>query len=368
MTRVSNIEINAISKSYGNVQALYTCSLNVLQGELVALVGPSGCGKTTLLRIIAGFLKPDSGWVAVEGNRIDSLPVRDRQLAFVMESSAVYPHLDVFSNMAYPLQIRHVPKDQIKQRVLTVASMLGIDQLLDRRTTALSAGQRQRVAIARALIRDDAKLLLADEPFSNLDAQLRFQMRAEFKQLQRQKGIPCIFVTHDQEEALAIGDRVAVMHKGKIVQIGTSRELYHNPSNTFVASFIGRPSMNLLTGRIKDDHLIIEGRQLSFPRRLSGLDIEEREVILGVRPETFALIPDSQECLSGEVVLVEYVEPDMLVHVDIGVQRIVVRTQSREGLVAGQRAGLQIAEGGWHLFDPATGMRIGNDPSHQIML
>lgn len=351
----SGIEIRQLSKRYGHVQALQDCSVAVEAGEFVTLVGPSGCGKTTLLRIVAGFLKADKGQVLFDGQAVDDLTVRERHVAFIMENWGLYPHMNVFSNIAYPLRIRRIDKTKIQESVLSVARLLNIDQLLERRPGALSSGQRQRVAIARAFIRDDATVLLADEPFSNLDAQLRIQMRAEFKELQRRWRRPCIFVTHDQEEALAIGDRVAVMNEGKIVQVGTARELYREPNSVFVAGFIGHPAMNLLQVRLERDQIILDdGNRLSAPISPPPT-VQGTEAILGIRPESLMLTDGQASHLFGEVSLIEHTEPYVLVHLKVGGQRLVVKAPSREDLSLGQRLGVKVDYRSARLFDSQTG-------------
>lgn len=354
-----SVEIQQVSKSYGDVRALQDCSLSVPHGQLLALVGPSGCGKSTLLRVVAGFLKPDTGKVFIDDHQVDNLPVRERHVAFIMENWGLYPHLNVFSNIAYPLSVRRVAKDEINQRVLSVARMLSIDHLLERQSKALSAGQRQRVAIARAVIRDDARVLLADEPFSNLDAQLRYQMRAEFKELQRKQGLPCIFVTHDQEEALAIGDRIAVMNDGKIVQVGTARELYHEPNNIFVAKFIGHPMMNLLPVRIEADRIFFDGKEIFRLESGARMEGHNNNLIFGVRPEALSPTCEKTSSLSGDVILIERTEPNMLVHLQVGNNRVIIKTPSRDDLILGQRLGVSIKHRGWSLFDSQSGLRIG---------
>jgi ABC-type sugar transport system ATPase subunit len=353
-----SIKIQQVSKSYGDVLALQDCSLSVAHGELLTLLGPSGCGKSTLLRICAGFLKPDTGKVFFDDHEVNGLPVRERHVAFIMDNWGLYPHLDVFSNIAYPLKLRRVAKTEIRQRVVAVAHMLSIDHLLERQPKALSAGQRQRVAIARAVIRDDVKVLLADEPFSNLDAQLRYQMRAEFKELQKRQGLPCIFVTHDQEEALAIGDRIAVMNDGKIIQVGTAHELYHEPSNIFVAKFIGHPMMNLLPVQTEVDRIVFNGTELCRLDSFARTDIRHKNLILGVRPEALCLNENSS-LLTGEVILIERTEPHMLVHLQVGNHRVIAKTPSREDLILGQRLGISINKNGQCLFDSASELRIG---------
>jgi ABC-type sugar transport system ATPase subunit len=349
------IEICEISKAYGDTQALQDCSVVVGPSEFLTLVGPSGCGKTTLLRIIAGFLKAEKGRILFDGNPVDDLPVRERHIAFIMESWGLYPHMNVFANIAYPLRIRRIEKARINELVVSVARVLSIELLLDRRPQTLSSGQRQRVAIARAFIRDDAKALLADEPFSNLDAQLRTQMRAEFKELQRRRGLPCIFVTHDQEEALAIGDRIAVMNQGRIVQVGTARELYHEPNSIFVAGFIGHPAMNLLPVTLERDRVVFGNGNKLGRLVFQASEVRVTQAVLGVRPESLTLSDEGTNDLSGEVSLIEHIEPYVLVHIRTEGHRLIVKAPSRDDLTIGQPLGVRIDYRSARLFDAQTG-------------
>ena len=355
-----SIEVREVAKKYGDVVALQRCSLAVAEGELMVLVGPSGCGKTTLLRIVAGFLRPDSGIVFIRGEDVNALPVRDRRLAFIMENLGLYPHLDVFKNVAYPLTVRHVNKSVVDTRVREVAETVGIGELLHRRMSQLSGGQRQRVAIARALVRDDAQLLLADECFSDLDAQLRYQLRGEFKELQRKNKLPCIFVTHDQEEALSLGDRIAVMDHGQIVQVGTADDLYKNPTSAFVAGFIGRPPMNLLPARIANECVVMEGAPVFRLSMRSGHP--DREVLFGVRPEDLILSPSAGTGLEAEITWIEHMSPDKLIHLKAGSRRLIARVRDLGLFEHCQGVHVDCSEDKRYLFDASTGERIYETP------
>ncbi|MCI0396764.1 MAG: ABC transporter ATP-binding protein [Chloroflexi bacterium] len=226
--------------------------LAIQKGELLVILGPSGCGKTTLMRMIAGLEKPTGGAVLIDNRNVTHLPPRARQIAMVFQSYALYPHMTVFNNIAFPLKAQKMPRQEMAQKVEWAASILGIERLLNRRPRQLSGGERQRVALARALVKEPAVMLL-DEPLSNLDAKLRASARDELQRFQRKLGITTIFVTHDQIEAMGLGDRIAVMYQGKVRQIGTPQEIYHEPSDTFVATFLGSPPMNLLEA---DGHLV----------------------------------------------------------------------------------------------------------------
>jgi multiple sugar transport system ATP-binding protein len=351
-----SIEVREVAKSYGDVVALHQCSLAVADGELMVLVGPSGCGKTTLLRIVAGFLRPDDGIVFIRGKNVNGLPVRDRRLAFIMENLGLYPHLDVFKNVAYPLTVRRVNHNVVDARVREIAETLGIGELLGRRISQLSGGQRQRVAIARALVRNDAEVLLADECFSDLDAQLRYQLRGEFKELQRKNKLPCIFVTHDQEEALSLGERIAVMDRGHIVQVGTADELYKDPCSAFVAGFIGRPPMNLLSARITNECLVMDGTLVGRVSTQAGH--RDGDVVFGVRPEDLALSRTLGTGIEAEITWIEHMSPDKLIHLQAGSKKLIARVRDAGLFECGQRVHVDCSEDNRYLFDAVTGERI----------
>ena len=254
------IEIQDLSKHFENVRAVNGVDLSIPEGELLVILGPSGCGKTTLMRMIAGLEKPTTGEISIGGRDVTDLPPRARPIAMVFQSYALYPHMTVFNNIAFPLKAHgNLSKTQIREKVEWAATILGIKTLLDRKPRQLSGGERQRVALGRALVKEP-KVLLLDEPLSNLDAKLRASARDELQQFQRRLGITTIFVTHDQIEAMGMGDRIVVMSQGKVMQVGTPQEVYHNSANTFVASFIGSPGMNF----IKRDGFLVGFRPEQF--------------------------------------------------------------------------------------------------------
>ncbi|BCU67863.1 ABC transporter ATP-binding protein [Sulfolobales archaeon HS-7] len=281
------LELQHLTKTFyqkgKKVRVLDDVDLSVNRGEFVVVLGPSGEGKTTVLRIIAGLDQQDSGDIYIDGELVNDLPPKDRNVAMVFQNYAIYPFMTVFDNIAFPLKLRHVPKNEIREKVKKVSEMLQIDHLLDRKPYQLSGGQRQRVAIARALVKE-ARLLLMDEPLANLDAQLRTIAREELKELHKNLDITIMYVTHDQIEAMALGDKLAVLHNGVIQAYGTPMEIYKNPVNVWVASFIGNPPTNLLKGRIEGGNFVFEGYKLAVPKRIAEV-FEGKEVIVGVRPD-----------------------------------------------------------------------------------
>lgn len=351
------VALRNIVKRYGEVLALDDCSLVVGTGELITLVGPSGCGKSTLLKIVAGFLLADEGDVEISGTRVNNLPVRQRGIAFVMDRLGLYPHLNVFENIAYPLRVRRVNDLEIRKRVTSVCELTGVSGLEHRKPSELSGGQRQRVAVARALVRDDALVLLADECFSDLDAQLKFQLRGEFRSWQRSRNLTCIFVTHDQEEALALGDRIALMNKGQIEQIGMPNEVYERPATLFTASFLGRPAVNLIPLISAKGEMTPLAARLPPGATVNKL-MDERDLILGVRPEDIEVLRDAPGGLQANVEWVEPLNPDTLVHLRVGEQRLIARIRSNVPIALAATVQLKIEESKWHFFDRRTGSRV----------
>lgn len=327
---MATVTLHQLSKHYpgGEAKALDSLNIDVNDGEFLVLVGPSGCGKSTALKMIGGLEDITSGEVRIGGEVVNDFASRDRDIAMVFQSYALYPHLSVFDNIAFPLQIARIPKDEIRARVQEVAQILQLEAFLTRKPSKLSGGQRQRVAMGRAIIRRPSVFLM-DEPLSNLDAKLRVQMRSEIAQIQKQLAVTTIYVTHDQVEAMTMGDRVALMRDGVLQQIDTPDNIYHTPANTFVASFIGSPAMNLFHARIKregsDLTLDLGGQKLSIPARAiekyAGIkDFQDEAVIVGVRPEDledFALVPHHpvDQCLEAQVALVESLGSDHMAHV-----------------------------------------------------
>src|SRR5882724_7810539 len=257
------VELEKVSKRYGDVLAVQDFTLNTTDGEFVVLVGPSGCGKTTTMRMIAGLEAITAGSIRIGGRDVVGMIPRERDVAMVFQNYALFPHMNVFGNMAFGLRLRKFPKERVAERVHSAAKILGIEHLLERKPKELSGGERQRVALGRAIVREP-KVFLMDEPLSNIDAKLRVEMRAEIIKLQRRLGVTTFYVTHDQVEALSMGDRIVVMSKGLVQQVGTPKELYNAPINLYVAGFIGSPSMNFLRAQIKGDGTVSSGENVTL--------------------------------------------------------------------------------------------------------
>ena len=323
---MADLKLSAIQKSYGDVQVLHRVDAEVRDGEFLVLVGPSGCGKSTLLRCLAGLEEITAGELHIGGRRVNEVAPRDRDVAMVFQSYALYPHMTVRENMSFGLKVRKTPKDEIEARVGEAADMLGLRPYLERLPKALSGGQRQRVAMGRAIVRRPS-VFLFDEPLSNLDAALRSQMRVELKRLHRTLGATIVYVTHDQVEALTLADRILVLNGGHVQQLGTPQELFDRPQNRFVAGFIGSPSMNLME---REDHT------------------------LGVRPNDVIFGGE----LAATVDVVEHLGWECHVHLTLGEEQLTARWETAEvgRLEPGQQ--VTIGFGTTHRFDRATGERI----------
>jgi multiple sugar transport system ATP-binding protein len=396
---VASVTFEHVAKIYdGGVRAVNNLNLDIADGEFMVLVGPSGCGKTTALRMLAGLETISEGSVSIGERVVNYVPSRDRDIAMVFQSYALYPHLTVYENIAFGLRVKKVPKKEIDQRVKTAANTLGLEALLGRKPRALSGGQRQRVAMGRAIVRHPQAFLM-DEPLSNLDAKLRVQTRAEIARLQRELEVTTIYVTHDQVEAMTMGNRVAVMRRGELQQVAATQELYDRPLNLFVAGFIGSPSMNLVeatigrageryTAAIGSETIVLDDEALAAHPAIRNF--EGRMVVLGVRPESLddaAIESDTpaDRRMRGSVVLTEALGSEILVHVSIDAKAalteelreleedvegapsesqerdstiIVCRFNPRSRVQVGDTVEIAVDTRSLHFFDPATGLGI----------
>jgi ABC-type sugar transport system ATPase subunit len=347
------LELSGIEKSFKNTSVLKEISLQALEGEFVVLLGPSGCGKSTLLRIIAGLEPQTSGTISIGGRVVDHLSPRDRDIAMVFQQYALYPHLTVRENLAFGLKMRKEAQTVIEERIKEAADLLEIHDLLDRLPKELSGGQRQRVAMGRAIVRKP-KLFLFDEPLSNLDARLRTSLRVELKKLHERLKTTMIYVTHDQVEAMTLGQKIMILNEGKIQQIGTSREIYEQPENPFVAGFIGNPPMNIFQGRLKVKNGVthFQSGDLNIPLPLVSISSESTETYWGVRPEDIQLesFPTPAVTLSGTVEVVENLGADVLLYVNVFDQRMVMRTPRTVSKAPGDAVVMQIPENRQHVF------------------
>ena len=347
------VSIDNVRKNYGNMEVLHGVSVDIADGEFVILVGPSGCGKSTLLRMIAGLEEITAGEISIGGRVVNTLAPKDRDIAMVFQSYALYPHMTVEQNMGFSLKLQRVPKEETQKRVAAAAAILGLEPYLKRYPRHLSGGQRQRVAMGRAIVRNPA-VFLFDEPLSNLDAKLRVQMRSEIKQNHQRLKTTTVYVTHDQIEAMTMADRIVVMHDGVIEQIGSPLELYDSPANLFVAGFIGSPAMNMINGKMDGNTFTSNnGTKIELSRGAGGS--AGRPVTLGVRPEHFHLDPNG---VDAEVLTVEPTGSETQVVAKFAGQEIMGAFRERITTQPGQMLKIRPESGAVHLFDTETGKRI----------
>jgi multiple sugar transport system ATP-binding protein len=353
---MASVDISDVRKSYGTHAVIHGVNVAIKDGEFVILVGPSGCGKSTLLRMVAGLEPITGGQISIGGKVVNDLPPKDRDIAMVFQTYALYPHKTVAQNMGFALQMRKTERKEIETRVQRAAEILDLVPLLQRFPKQLSGGQRQRVAMGRAIVRDPA-VFLFDEPLSNLDAKLRVQMRAEIKELHQRLKTTIVYVTHDQIEAMTMADRIVVMNGGVVEQMGTPLELYDKPNNIFVAGFIGSPSMNLLKGKIKigtkPAFVLDSGSSLPLGQISKALD--GRAAYYGVRPEHLTL---GKGGISVEVSVVEPMGSETQLFAKVGGQRIVSLLRQRVAAKPGAKLSLVPDTSAIHLFDAETGQRL----------
>ena len=351
---MAGLTLEGLCKSFGATEILKGIDLTLADGEMLVIVGASGCGKSTLLRLVAGLETPSAGRIVLDGRDVSGVDPSERDIAMVFQNYALYPHMNVFDNMAYGLRIRGLPRDDIRDRVDRTAQLLGLDALLARKPRQLSGGQRQRVAMGRAIVRDP-KLFLFDEPLSNLDAKLRVQMRGEIRRLQRRLRVTSLYVTHDQVEAMTLGDRLLVMHLGVPVQMATPSEVFERPANTYVAGFIGSPAMNLLPGVLSRNGsaIVIDGVEIDLAgQRFARPD--GHPVTVGIRPEHVTLDPSGT---AWPVEVVELLGSEMLVHAGTaGGPSLTIKLANSPAI--GDAVRVSFPPHHVHVFDRETGLRL----------
>jgi len=373
---LTTLSIRNLTKRYGNLTALENFSLEIDSGEFMVLLGPSGCGKTTVLRCIAGLTDISSGEIYIGDEIVNKLPPKDRDVAMVFQNYSLYPHMNVYDNIAFPLKMRKTDKNQINDRVQEIASLLNINNLLKRRPKEISGGQMQRVALGRALVREP-KVFLMDEPLSNLDAKLRTEMRIEIKKLQKKVAITTLYITHDQAEAMSMADNVAIMEAGKMLQLGSPQKVYNEPANQFVGSFIGNPPMNFLKFRVvRDKYMFLKPdngdsdknynkSMVQVPAVLSTIIDRTREenIVLGIRPKDITVLRNNEGFdglkLKGEVTYIELFGDDSVAELKLGQASLKIsNVASRiDDLIIGKEAALGVKYDKISLFT-SSGERI----------
>ncbi|RVT81788.1 sn-glycerol-3-phosphate ABC transporter ATP-binding protein UgpC [Rhodobacteraceae bacterium CCMM004] len=348
---MADLSLHDLVKTYDKTQVLHGIDLHIEDGEFVVFVGPSGCGKSTTLRIIAGLEEATSGEIRIGGRVVNNLEPKERDIAMVFQNYAIYPHMTVRKNIGFGLRSSKLPRADKDARIDEVAAILGMTDLLSRKPSQLSGGQRQRVAIGRAMVRDPA-VFLFDEPLSNLDAQLRTQMRLEIKKLHQRVGTTIVFVTHDQVEAMTMADRIVIMKDGRIQQVGTPSEVYHKPANTFVARFIGAPAMNMLPGEAQAGGVAVTGGgtvpvDVALP---AG-----RPILVGVRPEDLTPGAEGAALVEGRLTVREPLGHETLIYVDTGAGELIAKADGRVPPEVGSTVRLTAPPDTLHLFDAETG-------------
>ncbi len=364
---MATVTFDGVWKKFGEVVAVNDLNLEINDGEFMVLVGPSGCGKTTSLRMIAGLEEITQGTLSIGDRVVNHVAPKDRDIAMVFQSYALYPHMTVYDNMAFGLKLRKTPKADIDRRVKEAAAMLSAENLLDRKPRELSGGQRQRVALGRAIVREPAVFLM-DEPLSNLDAKLRVQTRAEIARLHQRLGTTTVYVTHDQVEAMTMGQRIAVMSEALLQQVGSPQELYDHPDNRFVAGFIGSPSMNFLEVDVTrtGDAVQLKGDGIDIPvpdRYMAGFkSFTGNKLVVGVRPEHLDVeVPPPSGKLSGNADVVEYLGNEELIHLTVGGHDIVALIGSEHRVRPGDDLTLNISLDKVHLFDPESNLALDKE-------
>ena len=366
---MARILLKDLSKIWGSFVAVDNQTLEIENKEFLVLLGPSGCGKTTTMRMIAGLEEPTSGEIWIGDRMVNEDLPKDRDVAMVFQNYGLYPHMSVYENIAYPLKVRkRIPSNQINELVNKAANRVELGDFLHRRPRELSGGQRQRVALARAIVREP-QVFLMDEPLSNLDAKLRVSMRAELKHLSHELKITTVYVTHDQIEAMTLADRIGVMNNGKIVQLGTPDEIYHDPANIFVADFIGSPSMNLIEGQIQDgwfhakgDHDIEESSKAKEGNKIVCTSFpNQKNVVLGIRAEDISVTDPEKGSIQGTVFATENTGESIMITISLGKQRITCKGNRESQPTISQTIGLQFVPEKTYFFDQDSGLRLRSD-------
>ncbi len=362
---MAEVELKSVRKEFGAFTALEELDISIATGEFVALLGPSGCGKSTTLRMLAGLEFPTSGEIRIGGRRVNDVAPGKRDIAMVFQSYALYPHMTVHDNIAYPLKKRGVKREARNAAVARAADILQLEPLLHRKPRQLSGGQQQRVALGRAMVREP-KVFLLDEPLSNLDAKLRSYMRAELIELHRRIGKTMIHVTHDQLEAMTMAQRIAVMHNGRLQQFDTPETVYNRPANRFVAGFIGTPAMNQIEGEVAGDAFVMAGQRVSLDRSRYVARMTDGPAVLGVRPEFVSL---GRGGLPGTVRLVENTGHEQIVTVELpGSIRVLARAEAGRPLSIGQQIDVQFEPQAIHLFETGEeGRRLNTDEDARVI-
>jgi multiple sugar transport system ATP-binding protein len=362
---MASLSLEKISKAFGRTQVLGEISFDVADGEFCVLLGPSGCGKSTLLRIVAGLEDASSGKVRIGAESVERTPPRDRDVAFVFQNYALYPHMTVAENLGFSLRLHGVAINDIQARVADTAQLLEIDNLLGHKPQQLSGGQRQRVALGRAIVRRP-KLFLFDEPLSNLDATLRATMRVEIAKLHERLGATMLYVTHDQAEAMTLGDSIVVLNQGTVQQRGTPAEIYHQPANAFVAGFVGNPRMNLIDGAVDagGTRFTSHGLTIDFSRLVAAQDattFRGQDLTLGIRPEHLTPAQGDDAIVAGTVALVEDLGADRFVHVDCNGVNLIWRSSGQESFRRGDGLSLTASPDRFHVFHQGARQNLAHD-------
>ena len=359
---MAKVILESVTKKFGDVVAVNDFNLDIPDKEFVVLVGPSGCGKSTTLRMIAGLEEVDRGKIMIGERVVNDVPPKDRDIAMVFQNYALYPHMNVYENMSFGLRLRKTPKREIDARVREAANLLMIEDLLKRRPKQLSGGQRQRVALGRAIVRKPLVFLM-DEPLSNLDAKLRVQTRAEIAKLHLRLATTFIYVTHDQTEAMTMGDRIVIMKDGLILQVGTPKEVYEHPNNIFVAGFIGSPAMNFIKAKVADSHFIAGNMNIEASSKLKDVvaknKLKDKDVIIGIRPEIMEdinFVPESgkKSTITSKVEVAEPMGNEVYLHVDIGGTLSIARVNPNTTADVGSMVTLALDIDRIHIFDPVS--------------